>query len=83
MSVTVVAVRNNGDLVIEGTRIIGISNDKEILTLTGVVRAKDISADNSIDSYLIADAEISYTGKGVATTGSRPGFFTRILSWLF
>jgi len=83
MSVTVVATRDNGDLVIKGTRTVGVSKDKESLTLTGVVRQKDITAGNTIDSYLIADAEISYTGKGAANTGSRPGILIRFLNWLF
>jgi flagellar L-ring protein precursor FlgH len=83
MSVTVVAVKDNGDLVIKGSRTIGISKDKETLTLTGVVRQKDISANNTVDSYLIADAEIAYTGKGAASTGSRPGLIMRFLNWLF
>ncbi len=83
MSVTVVEVRPSGDLVIEGSRTIGISGDRETLALTGVVRQKDIAPDNTIDSYLIADAEIHYTGKGNATTASRPGFLMRFLNWLF
>jgi len=83
MSVTVVDVKPNGDLVVEGSRVIGISGDRETLTLTGVVRQKDITPSNTIDSYLIADAEIHYTGKGNATTGSRPGPLMRFLNWLF
>ena len=83
MSVTVVGVKQNGDLIIEGSRTIGLSGDRETMNLTGVVRQKDITPDNTIDSYLIADAEIHYTGKGVANTGQRPGFFTRLLSWVF
>ena len=83
MSVTVVAVKPNGDPVIEGSRTIGISGDRETLTLTGVVRPKDIRTDNTIDSYQIADAEIHYSGKGSAQTGSRPGFLMRFLNWLF
>jgi flagellar L-ring protein precursor FlgH len=83
MSVTVVAVKENGDLVIEGTRTVGISTDKETLTLTGVVRQRDIKSDNSIDSYLIADAQISYRGKGSITNASRPGPVMRFLNWLF
>jgi flagellar L-ring protein precursor FlgH len=83
MSVTVVAVKDNGDLVIEGTRTVGISTDKETLTLTGIVRQRDISPDNSIESYLIADAEISYRGKGSITNASRPGPVMRFLNWLF
>lgn len=83
MSVTVVALKPNGDLVLEGSRIIGISGDREVLTLTGIVRSKDVAADNTIASHLIADAEIHYTGKGPASTAARPGFVTRFLNWLF
>lgn len=83
MSVTVVDVRDNGDLVIEGHRVIGINGDEESIYVSGVVRSKDITPDNTIESYLIADAEVSYTGKGNASTGSRPGFFTRLINWIF
>jgi flagellar L-ring protein precursor FlgH len=83
MSVTVVEVKQNGDLIIEGSRTIGISGDRETLALTGVVRQKDITPDNTIDSYQIADAEIHYTGKGNANTSARPGPLMRFLNWLF
>ncbi len=83
MSVTVVAVKDNGDLVIEGGRVVGISNDQETLTLSGVVRQKDVNPDNSIDSYLIADAQIAYRGKGPTNTATRPGPIIRFLNWLF
>jgi len=83
MSVTVVEVRENGDLVIEGSRVTGISGDKETLTLSGIVRSRDIGSDNTIESYLIADAEITYTGKGNSTTSTRPGFISRLVNWIF
>ncbi len=83
ISVTVVEVRGNGDLVVKGTRVIGINGEQESIYLSGVVRSKDISPDNTVESYLIADAEIAYTGKGHASTGSRPGFFTRLINWIF
>lgn len=83
MSVTVIALKPNGDLIIEGSRTIGISGDRESLNLSGVVRQKDVSPDNTIDSYLIADAQISYTGKGSANTSARQGFIGRLLNWLF
>ncbi|MEA3297791.1 MAG: flagellar basal body L-ring protein FlgH [candidate division Zixibacteria bacterium] len=83
MSVTVVDLKSNGDLVIEGSRTVGVSGDKEVLTLTGVVRQRDISPDNTIDSYLIADADINNTGRGATSTAARPGFLTRFINWLF
>jgi flagellar L-ring protein precursor FlgH len=83
MSVTVVAVKDNGDLVIEGHRVVGVSTDQESLGLTGVARQKDVKNDNTIESFLIADAEITYTGKGASNTASRPGLLSRIVSWIF
>jgi flagellar L-ring protein precursor FlgH len=83
MTVQVVGIRDNGDLVIEGSRVIGINSDKEMLTLTGIVRAEDISPSNSIYSYQIADAQISYRGKGAATNGGKPGWIMRFLNWVF
>jgi len=83
ITVTVIEVRSNGDLVIEGNRVIGINGDEESIHVSGVVRSKDISPDNTIASHLIADAVISYTGKGNTATTSRPGFFTRLINWIF
>lgn len=83
MTVQVVGVRENGDLLIQGTRVIGINQDKEQLTLTGIIRPDDISPANTIQSYKIADAQIAYRGKGVSSSGGKPGFIARLLSWLF
>jgi flagellar L-ring protein precursor FlgH len=83
MTVQVVGVRENGDLVIEGSRVIGINSDKEMLTLTGIVRSEDVAADNIVYSYQIADAQISYRGKGAASNGGKPGWIMRFLNWVF
>jgi len=83
MTVQVVGVRENGDLVIEGSRVVGINNDKEMLTLTGIVRSEDVRSDNTIYSYQIADAQITYRGKGAAANGGKPGWIMRFLNWLF
>ena len=83
ITVTVVEVRQNGDLVVEGNRVIGINGDDETIHLSGVVRSRDVSPDNTVASHQIAEAVISYTGKGNATQGSRPGFFTRLINWIF
>jgi flagellar L-ring protein precursor FlgH len=82
MTCTVVGIRENGDLIIEGNRVIGVNEDKETLTLSGVVRSQDINSDNSVYSYNIADAKITYKGKGPASTAKRPGILTRIINWI-
>jgi flagellar L-ring protein precursor FlgH len=83
MTVEVVAERMNGDLAIHGTRVLDINSEKEVMALSGVVRRADINPDNTIYSYNIANAQITYTGKGPASDGSKPGVITRLLNWIF
>ena len=83
LTASVVSIRDNGDLVIEGNRIVTINNEEENMFLSGVVRPRDISTDNTVYSYQIADAKISSKGKGAVTEGQRPGIITRILNWIF
>ncbi|MFQ5607708.1 MAG: flagellar basal body L-ring protein FlgH, partial [Candidatus Zixiibacteriota bacterium] len=83
MTVTIVGRKKNGELIIEGSRSVGIGPNTETMYLTGVVRTKDITSDNTIDSYLIADAKIAYDGSGPSQNSSRPGIVSRLLGWLF
>ncbi len=83
MTVKVVGINPNGDLIIEGNRILDINSDQETLFLSGIVRQKDISPANTIYSYQVADAEISFKGKGQTHEGARPGIFTRLINWIF
>jgi flagellar L-ring protein precursor FlgH len=75
----------NGNVIIEGNREVRVNNENQIITLTGMVRPKDISADNIILSTYIADARIAYSGSGVVNDRQRPGWLTRILDivWPF
>lgn len=83
MTVTIVGKKKNTDLIIEGSRSVGIGPNTETMYLTGVVRSKDITTANTIDSYLIADAIIKYDGSGPSQNATRPGIVTRLLGWLF
>ncbi len=79
----VVEVLPNGNLLIEGKREIYINNEKKEIWLQGVIRPKDIAADNSILSTQIADAKIIYTGIGVVSEKLRPGWAARILDLIW
>ena len=83
MTAKIISVEKNGNLVIKGTRSIKINGEEEITTIQGIVRSQDISADNTIYSYNIADAQISYKGKGSVKNGSKVGFISRIFNFLF
>lgn len=83
VSVQVVDVRANGDLVIEGSRVIDINGESEVVYISGSINPYVIPATNIIESFRVANLQVSYKGKGVLTEGSRPGFVVRFLSWLF
>lgn len=83
VTATVVGRKDNGDLLIEGARMIEVNGEKEVVTVSGAVNPLIIPPDNTIEAFRIADLQITYKGKGVATEGSRPGFFLRLVNWLF
>jgi flagellar L-ring protein FlgH len=68
----------NGNLVIEGRRTTSFSGESQDVVLRGVVRAEDISPNNTVFSYNIADATIKYVSKGTITSNQRKGWFTKI-----
>jgi flagellar L-ring protein FlgH len=74
----VIDVLPNGSLVIEGKRETAFSGEQQTIVLRGVVRREDISANNLVYSYNIADASIHITSKGTITDVQRKGWFTRI-----
>jgi flagellar L-ring protein precursor FlgH len=76
-------VLDNGNLMIEGSKVVEINNEKEILKVSGIIRQEDVGGDNTVYSYNIADAKIMYSGNGAVYTGQRPGIFARFFNWLF
>lgn len=72
----------NGNLFIEGHRVVLVNNEEQHFYISGVVRPIDIAQDNSVRSSYVADAEIEFTGRGVLTDAQRPGFFTRLWNWI-
>ncbi|MCX5834268.1 MAG: flagellar basal body L-ring protein FlgH [Deltaproteobacteria bacterium] len=81
----VTQVFDNGNLMIEGRRLITVNAEDQFMILTGVIRPEDITTDNLILSQYIADARIVYTGRGVVDDKMRPGWLTRIIDhvWPF
>jgi flagellar L-ring protein FlgH len=78
IAVRVVDNLPNGNLLIEGRRQTKISGETTDAILRGVVRTEDITAQNTIFSYHIADASIHYLSKGVVSDSQRKGWFLRI-----
>ena len=80
LSVTVIAVRPNGTMLVRGEKALTLNRGDEHVQLSGIVRAADIGPDNRISSTRIADARIAYTGKGEIARASRQGWLQRFFS---
>jgi len=79
----VTEVLPNGNLSLKGKHKVAVNNEVQQITITGIVRPKDISGANSIFSYQVANAELIVEGSGVVAESESPGWLTRLLNWLF
>jgi len=83
ISATIDSVLQNGNLVIKGSRKIAINGEEQTIKIKGIVRTSDINADNSVLSYNISEAEISFEGDGMINDSQHPGWLTKFLHWIF
>lgn len=85
LAARVLRVLPGGMLQIEGAREIRVNNETEYMVVRGMIRSRDVDADNSVYSNQIADASIQYYGKGVLSDKQKPGWFTRLMDnvWPF
>jgi flagellar L-ring protein FlgH len=82
MAARVVRGMPNGDLFLEGTKVVLINNEEYHLYVSGLVRPTDIAQDNTIASTRIADAQIEFTGRGDIADQQRKGWGARLLDTL-
>lgn len=73
----------NGNLFLEGHRVILVNEEEHHFYISGVARPIDIDETNSVPSSRLADAEIEFTGRGVLSEAQRPGPVARFLQWIW
>ena len=78
ITVTVIEILSNGNLVVAGEKQVAISNEEEIIRFGGIVNPNSLVA-NRISSQEVADARIEYRGRGATDDTQGVGWFTRIL----
>lgn len=83
ISAKVIEVMPNGNLQIEGRRNVKVNNEDQIIIVEGTVRPSDIDQTNSVNSIYIADARISYAGKGIVSDRQSPGWLMNIVDRLW
>ena len=83
LTVTVMEVQSNGNLVVQGDKTLKLNQGDEFVHVSGVVRPADIATDNTVTSDKVADAHISYSGKGVINSANSMGWLARFFNSVF
>ena len=83
ITVTVMEIEPNGNMLVEGTQSIWHNRDEHKITLRGIVRQEDVTAQNTVPSTKVADATLHFDGKGPLNAKQRQGILTQIFNILF
>ena len=83
ISVSVVKVLANGNLVVRGEKWLMLNNGNEYIRVTGIVRSEDVSSDNTVSSQRIANARIQYGGTGDFADTQERGWLSRFFNSAF
>lgn len=78
ITVTVMEVLPNGNLVIAGEKKIAVGAEEEFIRFGGVVSPLSIK-ENSVMSSQVADVRLEYRGSGITDEAQRPGWLTQLL----
>jgi len=79
MSVTVLDVLANGNLIVAGEKQVAIADSEEFIRFSGVVNPT-MMIGNSVRSTQVADARLEYRSRGTIDDAMRPGWFSRALN---
>ncbi|MBB6123814.1 flagellar basal body L-ring protein FlgH [Sphingobium subterraneum] len=80
ITVTVAQVYPNGTMLVRGQKALTLNRGDEFIQISGLVRPADITPDNRVASTRVADARITYTGKGEIARASRQGWLQRFFT---
>ena len=80
IAVTVHRVLPNGTLLIKGEKTLRLNQGDEFIRLAGLVRVDDINRYNQVSSQSVANAKISYAGRGVLNDSNSAGWLTRFFT---
>jgi flagellar L-ring protein precursor FlgH len=82
ITVKVIEVLPNGNLMIEGKRLLVVQEGTMEMILTGTVRVEDIGKDNVVKSTAVADAAIRYESTGSVASAQKKGLLASLIDWI-
>jgi flagellar L-ring protein precursor FlgH len=77
------SVLPDGNLFIEGHRVVLVNDEEAHFYVSGIIRPYDIDKNNSISSSMIAEAQVEFTGRGVVSEKQSPGWGSRALDYVW
>ncbi|QIG78703.1 flagellar basal body L-ring protein FlgH [Stakelama tenebrarum] len=77
ITVTIAEVYGNGTMLVRGEKRLTLNRGDEFVQISGIIRPSDVDPYNRVASTRVADARISYTGKGDLARSSRQGWLSR------
>ena len=79
VSVTVVEILANGNLMVRGEKQLALTEGSEVIQVSGIIRPDDVSPNNMVQSRRLANAQIAYRGTGDMANAAKPGWGTKAL----
>lgn len=83
ISAVIMEVLPNGLLRIEGTKIISVNDEEEVMVISGLVRQRDVSASNQVQSTRIANMRIDFYGRGIVNDQQTHGWGARLFQMIW
>ena len=80
ITVTVVDILPNNNMVVQGEKWLTLNKGKEYIRIAGVIRPQDVSPENTIESGKLADAQIAYSGEGFLADSNEQGWLTKFFN---
>ena len=82
VTVVITKVYENGNLWVQGQKMLTVNQGEEYVRVSGLIRPEDISSKNEVLSSRIAQAQITYTGAGTLNEATQVGWFATALNYL-
>jgi len=82
ITVTIAEIYPNGTMLVKGEKLLTLNRGDENIRISGIVRDADITADNRVSSTRVANARITYAGKGEIARASRQGWLQRFFTMI-